>query len=288
VGLPEDRLSQAADAIGAADALLITAGAGMGVDSGLPDFRGDRGFWRAYPPIGRLGISFVEMANPAWFDRDPELAWGFYGHRLRLYRETVPHRGFEILSRWAQRMPGSAFVFTSNVDGQFQTAGFDPLRVAECHGSIHHLQCTAACRDEIWPADELEVKVNEETFRATGSLPRCQRCDRLVRPNVLMFGDWAWLPARTAEQERVLESWLQQWSGPNLVVIELGAGTAVPTVRMKSERTAFRHGAKLVRINLREAEAPGGQIALSGAALVMLEAIDERLGTAPQRTGVGS
>jgi len=34
-----------------ADALLITARAGMGVDSGLPDFRGKEGFWKAYPPI---------------------------------------------------------------------------------------------------------------------------------------------------------------------------------------------------------------------------------------------
>ena len=36
------------------DALLVAAGAGMGVDSGLPDFRGDEGFWRAYPPFAAL------------------------------------------------------------------------------------------------------------------------------------------------------------------------------------------------------------------------------------------
>ena len=52
----------------------------MGVDSGLPDFRGDRGFWKAYPPYAKLGLHFAEMANPRWFDSDPELAWGFYGH----------------------------------------------------------------------------------------------------------------------------------------------------------------------------------------------------------------
>ncbi len=40
-----------------AQAVLITAGAGMGVDSGLPDFRGDEGFWRAYPAIKELQIS---------------------------------------------------------------------------------------------------------------------------------------------------------------------------------------------------------------------------------------
>ena len=43
-----------ADAIGRADSLVITAGAGMVVDSGLPDFRGERGFWNAYPMYERL------------------------------------------------------------------------------------------------------------------------------------------------------------------------------------------------------------------------------------------
>src|SRR5689334_6849565 len=90
-------IARAAALIRDADALLIGAGAGIGVDSGLPDFRGDHGFWRAYPPLAKLGIRFVEIANPRSFARHPELAWGFYGHRLALYRDTVPHEGFTIL-----------------------------------------------------------------------------------------------------------------------------------------------------------------------------------------------
>ena len=73
-------LQRAAEALRQADALLITAGAGMGVDSGLPDFRGREGFWRAYPTVAKLGLSFEEMANPHWFAENPELAWAFYGH----------------------------------------------------------------------------------------------------------------------------------------------------------------------------------------------------------------
>jgi NAD-dependent SIR2 family protein deacetylase len=88
---------RAAEAIKSADALLICAGAGMGVDSGLPDFRGTQGFWRAYPVLARLGVSFEEMANPRWFKEDPALAWAFYGHRLNLYRGTAPHSGFSRL-----------------------------------------------------------------------------------------------------------------------------------------------------------------------------------------------
>jgi NAD-dependent SIR2 family protein deacetylase len=138
-------LQRAADAIASADALLIGAGAGMGVDSGLPDFRGNEGFWKAYPPYARLGLSFVELANPRWFRTDPTLAWGFYGHRFNLYRSTSPHEGYPILRRWSRKMPLDSFIYTSNVDGAFQVAGFSPNRIlsrckpgwGDCHVATH-------------------------------------------------------------------------------------------------------------------------------------------------------
>src|SRR5215213_3373645 len=124
-----ESLRRAAEAVRSADAILITAGAGMGVDSGLPDFRGTQGYWRAYPPYQRLGLRFEQIASPAHFDEDPAVGWGFYGHRLNLYRATRPHQGFDILLRWATSRPAdmaACFVFTSNVDGHFQRAGFPP------------------------------------------------------------------------------------------------------------------------------------------------------------------
>jgi len=272
-----DRIDLAAATVAEGDALLITTGAGMGVDSGLPDFRGDKGFWKAYPPFERLGVSFVDMANPAWFTRDPELAWGFYGHRLNLYRETTPHRGFDILKRWAEELDFGAFVFTSNVDGQFQQAGFSRDRVIECHGSIGHLQCTEPCSNEIWSADGLEVEVDLDSFRVEFGLPTCPNCGALARPNVLMFGDWHWIPGRTAEQERRFSDWLARAAGPKLVIVELGAGSAVPTVRMTSEQIASRSGATLVRINPREPQVRHGHVGLALDALEALEAIDERI-----------
>src|SRR5947209_11919199 len=135
-------LARAAAAVLAADALLITAGAGMGVDSGLPDFRGAQGFWKPYPKLAQLGRSFTEIADPRAFEESPNLAWAFYGHRLLLYRETRPHKGFRLLLECGQNKKAGYFVFTSNVDGQFQQAGVPDDRIVECHGSIHHLQCT--------------------------------------------------------------------------------------------------------------------------------------------------
>jgi NAD-dependent SIR2 family protein deacetylase len=68
----------------------------------------------------RLGLDFAAMANPEWFATDPPFAWGFYGHRMNLYRSTRPHEGFAILRRWARRKMAGSFVVTSNVDGQFR------------------------------------------------------------------------------------------------------------------------------------------------------------------------
>ncbi|MGF6410159.1 NAD-dependent SIR2 family protein deacetylase [Paraburkholderia sp. MM5482-R2] len=140
-----EQMTIAADWIREADGILITAGAGMGVDSGLPDFRGDHGFWAAYPALKTGGINFHDIANGTAFLRDPVRAWGFYGHRLNLDRRAVPHAGFESLRRWASAKRSGGFVFTSNVDGQFQKAGFADDRLFECHGSIHFLQCGQSC-----------------------------------------------------------------------------------------------------------------------------------------------
>ena len=86
-----------------------------------------------------INISFYEMANPEWFQNDPKLAWAFYGHRLNLYRSTTPHQGFYQILKHAKQKKSGYFVFTSNVDGQFQKAGFANDQIEECHGSIQEI-----------------------------------------------------------------------------------------------------------------------------------------------------
>jgi NAD-dependent SIR2 family protein deacetylase len=270
-------LCQASTAIATADALLIGAGAGMGVDSGLPDFRGTQGFWRAYPPYEKLGLHFSALANPRWFATDATLAWGFYGHRRNLYRATQPHDGFRILLSWAQRMKHGAFVFTSNVDGHFQKAGFDRERIMEVHGSIDWMQCTGSCGTGIYAAESTAVLVDDTTMRAQPPLPACPSCGALARPNILMFGDGEWDESRTAQQQRRLEAWLRSIDGAKLVIVECGAGTAVPTVRWFSEERSTRDNARLVRINVREADVSDGQIGVAMGALEALRAIDRLL-----------
>jgi NAD-dependent SIR2 family protein deacetylase len=273
-----NELERAAQAIVSAEAVLIGAGAGMGVDSGLPDFRGGKGFWKAYPPYAKLGLDFVTLANPRWFRDDPALAWGFYGHRLMLYRQTQPHGGFAILGRWMRRMPRGGFVYTSNVDGHFQRAGFSSDQVYEVHGTLGAMQCLDDCGAGIFPSDDCSLTIDPDTMRAVEPLPGCPKCGGLARPNVLMFGDWGWDPSRSEAQQRRLASWLKSLGGARLVIIECGAGTAIPTVRLACQDAARRQGGKLIRINLRESQVPSGHVTLPMAALSALVALDERVG----------
>lgn len=264
---------QVAATIRDADVFVITAGAGMGVDSGLPDFRGDKGFWSAYPAYSRLGLSFADCANPQHFADDPSFGWGFYGHRTNLYRDTVPHAGFHLIKEWIDRKGADYFVVTSNVDGQFQQAGYDDSRMYEVHGSIHWLQCQTPCSDAIWCNDEV-IRIDETTMRARHPLPRCSDCGEVSRPNILMFGDWSWLPDRTRIQEHAFDRFLQKHAEHRIAVIELGAGSSIPTIRATSERIGwnFEH-AIVIRINPREPEIQPPHISVPCSALDALQKI---------------
>jgi NAD-dependent SIR2 family protein deacetylase len=249
------------------------------------------------------------MANPAMFETDPTLAWGFYGHRLQLYQDTVPHRGMHILANWLRTWPQKGFVFTSNVDGQFQKAGVDASSIVECHGSIHHLQCSQLCSTSlhrihdpsnvIAPEAEaeaestvdgtvhLDLHVDVNSMRVSEKkLPRCVQhdCNALARPNILMWGDWGWVSDRTDEQHERFEQWssLCRMRNSRVVVIEVGAGTSLPTIRLRSENFVQYDPERrfLIRINPREPHVyqqytPG--IGLAGNAQTIIEAIDQEL-----------
>lgn len=227
-----------------ADALVIAAGAGMSADSGLPTFRGNDGFWKAYPALGQRGASFAEIASPATFEEDPQLAWGFYGHRLSMYRDAAPHAGYALLRGLARTLEHGAFVVTTNVDGHFQRAGFAEDTVWEMHGTLHRLQCLAPCRGDLWSADGFNPDVDHQACRLRNAVPRCPACGAVARPNVLMFGDVGWVPDRTDAQERRFERFAARVTHP--VVLEIGAGTALPSLR----RLSHDLGWPMVRVNL--------------------------------------
>jgi NAD-dependent SIR2 family protein deacetylase len=118
------------------------------------------------------------------------------------------------------------------------------------------------------------IDLDEDSMRSRAPYPSCPACGALARPNILMFGDWQWDSSRAATQELRLEAWLGEVASSRLVIVECGAGTAVPTVRWFSENTAAATGATLIRINVREPDAPPDQIELAMGAREALEAID--------------
>jgi NAD-dependent SIR2 family protein deacetylase len=196
-----------------------------------------------------------------------------------LYKNTRQHNGFDILKSWTENKP--YFVFTSNVDGHFNRV-FPSDKIVECHGSITHLQCVKPCSNTLWSAleDFDRVKFDETTFLADETtLPRCRVCrSAAARPNVLMFGDGQFVGERTDEQyERYAEFCDdvrdERW---RIVVLEIGAGEFVPTVRHTSETVVNqgRSGSLLVRINPHDVDVPPGHISLPLAGLHALQLID--------------
>ncbi len=248
--MSSELFSHAAGLIDQADGLVITAGAGMGVDSGLPDFRGREGFWKAYPALAKSGLDFQSIASPASFRSRPRMAWGFYGHRLNLYRSTLPHDGFRLLIDLADSMPRGAFVMTSNVDGQFGKAGFRDKEICEVHGSIHHFQCLKNCAGAIWSATGYTPEVDEDHCLLLNDHPVCPHCGGMARPNILMFMDCDWLEFRYRIQESNFRQWLGGVERP--VVIELGAGTSIATIRKLGQEVP----GPMIRINPREYQVP--------------------------------
>jgi len=292
-------LAKVARLIGDADAILITTGAGMGVASGLGTFRGkNAGVW---PPLQELKIDFTQMSNPKWFSypndeksRDSiNFGWSFWHYRYEAYTKNPPHRGYEILGKWVKNKKYQGFSFTSNIDGHWEASGFDNKCVIECHGTIRFQQCALEqldrkpdCLNDIWPLTELNLKIDPKNNCALNPLPTCKHCSGPARPNVLMFDDWFWLSNRHDKQAERYGDWIKTLSEnkAKLVILEIGAGTAVPTVRYESEKLAkefYKYGATLIRFNPEDPSVPktsdSRHISITDDPLECLEKIDKLL-----------
>jgi len=120
-------------------------------------------------------------------------------------------------------------------------------------------------------------EVDEPKCLLRNEPPRCPHCGGLARPNILMFGDGDWLEHRSAFQLKRLDHWLHE--ADRLLVIEIGAGTAVSTARDFTHRIAFEHRAPVIRINPRDAAIHGhaGHVSLAMGGLQALEEINALL-----------
>jgi hypothetical protein len=113
--LIDSNIARAAQWIAGADAMVIAAGAGMSVDSGLPDFRGSNGIWKTLLPAGRHERDVHAFMHGRCFADNPREAWRFFGRALDACRDTAPHAGYALLRHWAAAKRHGAFVYMSYV-----------------------------------------------------------------------------------------------------------------------------------------------------------------------------
>jgi NAD-dependent SIR2 family protein deacetylase len=237
-------LLQISEQLQQAEVLLILTGAGMSADSGIPTYRGADGTWGKWEK--EFDKHITELMTPKFIAENPVFMWKRFSQGFAHLKAVEPHRGYHILLNWVQKFDYQHFIITSNVDGQFQKAGFSPLQVYEVHGASGYLQCTTPCWDKVWQED-YSIYANLDLDEA--SLPQCPNCGQLVRPNIYIFQDKTFVPTRVREQKNRLEAFLTQNKAKKILVIEIGAGAVVKTIRHWTNRFIRDYNAQVIRIN---------------------------------------
>lgn len=147
--------------------LVALTGAGVSQESGLRTFRdAQTGLWAHYKP--------QDLASPEAFARDPKLVWDWYAWRREAIKGARPNAGHYALAEIEKKNP-QFILITQNVDGLHRMAGTHNL--FELHGNIQRVRCSeCGMLAETWEEDSETV-------------PRCDHCDGLLRPDVVWFGE---------------------------------------------------------------------------------------------------
>ncbi|MEX2015621.1 MAG: NAD-dependent deacylase [Candidatus Hydrogenedentales bacterium] len=216
-----NNLSRAADYVRRGKCVIASTGAGMSVESGIPDFRSAGGIWEKYPP--------EEYATIEAFLAAPGKVWRFWNELAAQFSSCRPHAGHRALAELEQAGRLSA-VITQNVDNLHQEAG--SRRVIEYHGNSRRVVCLD-CRAER-PFDAAAERP---------AVPRCG-CGGLLKPDVVMFGEM--IPQRAMLQA-------EAYARAADVVLIVGTSAQVyPAAELPL--TAKRNGATLIEFNVSETD----------------------------------
>jgi NAD-dependent deacetylase len=168
-----------------ADRVVVLAGAGVSVPSGIPDFRSPRtGLWENVDPM--------EVAHIDAWRRDPDRFWRFYGDRFASLTDKQPN-GAHLALAELERRGLIRGVITQNIDRLHRAAGTE--RLIEVHGSIEWSVCMQ-CGGKV----ALDRVV--EQLRADDGAPECACCFTPLKPDVVLFGEL--LPERALSEAQAL------------------------------------------------------------------------------------
>lgn len=207
--------AEAAAALRESSSAIAVTGAGISVESGIPDFRSPDGIWATYPP--------EEFATIQAFLADPEKVWRFWHDLSDICAGVVPNAGHHALVALEQRGLLKA-VITQNVDNLHQDAG--SANVIEFHGNGRWLRC-------------LRCRKREPRVRGIRHMPTCG-CGAILKPDVVLFGED--IP-RYAQLE--CNAWVQQCD----VVLVVGTSAMVyPAADIPY--AAKERGARIIECNI--------------------------------------
>jgi NAD-dependent deacetylase len=205
--------------------LVVSTGAGMSRDSGVPTFRDAMtGLWSRFDPH--------ELANAQAFTRNPARVFGWYLWRWNLVHGAKPHAGYRALVRMEKAFD-DIMVVTQNVDGFHRRAGSSD--VVELHGSLEGFRCF----DNGHPFDSAGLEGLQAGADGEVDPPRCAICGSMIRPGVVWFGEM--LPRTAVER-----AWAAVGSCDALLVVGTSA-VVYPAAELPS--IAFRRGCPVIEVN---------------------------------------
>jgi NAD-dependent deacetylase len=158
--------------------ILVLTGAGVSAESGIPTFRGKDGYWRNLDP--------AKLATPEAFAKDPGLVWEWYQERRQRIRSAQPNPAHKAIAKLEQHAHEFLLV-TQNVDDLHARAGSPKEKMVQIHGDIFVTRCSRCdfSRHDYEHDHEHEHEHESEDI----DVPRCPRCEGLMRPGVVWFGE---------------------------------------------------------------------------------------------------
>ena len=180
----------------------------MGVDSGLPDFRGNEGMWQAYPALGRARLDFTEIANPQALPMTRNWPGAFMVTACSC--TATPCR--TPVLRYCNNGPAPCHTALLCLPAMSMASSSAPvsIRIASLNATAPFITCNAAAAAMISgrPMPSRQPLMHN----SAGCYRHCPaaRTAALARPNILMFDDWHWLEQRTEAQQRRYRQWRAQ------------------------------------------------------------------------------
>ncbi len=174
----DDQLVAVAKLFDQSQRILFITGAGVSVDSGLPTYRGIGGLYEENST--EHGLTIEQALSIDVFAAHPEITWHYLWQLGEVSRHAKPNIAHLVMAAITANKPGS-WVMTQNVDGLHVVA--KTTNLVEMHGNARELYCV----DCLKPAS---VEICIDNYGAKPELPpRCEYCDGIVRPNVILFGE---------------------------------------------------------------------------------------------------